>query len=227
MGVRQRLKERMSRYSPGRFRDEYEYAKFFDWRAATFAGQDMMTLEYPDRETQARMFRHALAPLDLAGRTVLDVGCGLGYLEGYLDEHHPEHGSYLGIDLSTRMVDGARQRWGDHFARRDVIRDRFPEASFDYVTLISVLGYKVTDDPHSHMTSLLTELFRVSRVGIAFTHLAPGRRARELRSDFTVPPEEMAAWCRDHLSPHVTLDDTLELVTYAVAVMHEPPTTAE
>jgi hypothetical protein len=98
----------------------------------------------------------------------------------------------------------------------------FDEGQYDYVTLLSVLGVKITDDPQAYIEGLLTELFRVASKGLLFTNLAPRRRKRALRSDFTVPPEEMATWCREHLSPHVEVDDTLELVTYAVAVLEEP-----
>jgi SAM-dependent methyltransferase len=222
--LKRRAKERMSRYSPSKFRDDAAFAKFFDWRCETFAGdgEDILLLEYPDRETQEGIFRHALAPAELEDRAILDVGCGLGYLKAYLDEHRPEYGSYLGVDLSARMIEGARHRWGDHFQRRNIMTDRFAERQFDYVTLLSVLGVKITDDPWSYITGLLTELFRVADKGILFTDLAPGRRNRALRSDFTTPPEQMERWCREHLSPNVTIDDSLNLVTYAVAVTKEP-----
>ena len=39
------------------------------------------------------------------------------------------------------------------------------------------------------MKRLLREFFRINRVGIAFTHLAPGRRQDP--PDFTYPPEAM------------------------------------
>ncbi len=92
----------------------------------------------------------------------------------------------------------------------------FAENEFDVVFLLSVLGYPISDDPFGYMNELLRGLFHIAREGLVFTHLAPGRRQES--SDFTVAPEDMAAWCRRHLSPDVTLDDTLGLVTYVVAV---------
>jgi SAM-dependent methyltransferase len=222
--LKARAKERMSRYSPNKFRDDAAFAKFFDWRCDTFSGdgEDMLLLEYPDLDTQERIFRHTLALADLRDRTILDVGCGLGYLKPYLDAHHAGYRSYQGVDLSARMIEGAQQRWGDHFVRRDVMAEPFTEGRYDYVTLLSVLGVKITDDPQAYIERLLTELFRIAGTGLLFTNLAPGRRKRALRSDFTIPPDEMASWCREHLSPHVEVDDTLELVTYSVAVTKEP-----
>jgi SAM-dependent methyltransferase len=211
-----RMRRRMALYKPKRFRDHYEYAAFFDARNIVLAGDDMAVLEYPDEEVQQRIFRHAVEKFDLTERTILDVGCGLGYLKKYLDAQGVRYRSYLGVDLSEKMVAGAVKRFGPYFERRDVLEKPFAEGEFDIVFLLSVLGYPISDDPFGYMSALLRELFRIAREGLVFTHLAPGRRQEP--SDFTVAPEEMADWCRKHLSPHVVLDDTLGLVTYVVAV---------
>ncbi|MFN4218978.1 MAG: class I SAM-dependent methyltransferase [Candidatus Bipolaricaulia bacterium] len=215
-----RVRRRMALYKPKRFRDHYEYAAFFDARNIVLAGDDMAVLEYPDEAVQQKIFRHAVEKFDLTGRRILDVGCGLGYLKKYLDAQGVRYRSYWGVDLSEKMVAGARKRFGDYFERRDVLEKPFAENEFDIVFLLSVLGYPISDDPFGYMSTLLRELFRVAREGLVFTHLAPGRRQES--SDFTVAPEEMAQWCRRNLSQSVELDDTLGLVTYVVAVCKRP-----
>jgi len=209
----------MSRFKPRYFPDHHAYAEFFDLRSKLFAGDDMMVLEYPDRETQELFFRHAVDKFDLNRKKIIDVGCGLGYLKRYLDEHAPGYKSYLGVDLSAEMIKGALERFGrsarHDFIRRDILAEPFAEDEFDVGFLISVLGYPIGDDPEGYMKQLLKELFRISRVGITFTHLAPGRRAEP--SDFTYDPEELVAWCREELSEHVVLDDW-GILTYVVAV---------
>ncbi len=214
--ISRRLRRRMSFFRPKRFRDHHEYALFFDVRNNLLAGDDMAILEYPNPQVQERIFEHAVEKFDLNGKKILDVGCGLGYLKKFLDARAPGYASYRGIDLSEKMVAGARQRFGDHFERRDVIAEPFAENEFDVVFLLSVLGYPITEDPFGYMSTLLRTLFRFAREGLVFSHLAPGRRVDA--SDFTVAPEAMADWCRQNLSPHVVLDDTLGLITYAVAV---------
>jgi len=215
----QRLRRRASRFRPKGFPDHHAYAAFFDLRSKLFAGDDMMVLEYPDRATQELFFQHAVEKFDLTDKKVLDLGCGLGYLKKYLDDHAPGYRSYLGVDLSREMVRGARERFGRSaradFIERDILAEPFAEDEFDVGFLISVLGYRVGPDPEGYMKRLLKELFRINRVGIAFTHLTPGRRADP--SDFTYPPEAMAAWCRAELSKGVVLDDWGAL-TYVVAV---------
>lgn len=214
-----RLLRRASRFKPKSFPDHHAYAAFFDLRSRIFAGDDMMVLEYPDRQTQELFFQHAVEKFDLSGKKIIDVGCGLGHLKRYLDDRGIAYRSYLGVDLSGEMVRGARERFASgataSFIQRDILAEPFSENEFDVGFLISVLGYPVGDDPEAYMKRLLKELFRINRVGIAFTHLAPGRRAEP--SDFTYPPEAMAAWCRAELSERVMLDDW-GILTYVVAV---------
>ncbi len=176
----------------------------------------MAVLEYPDEAVQQKIFRHSVEKFDLTDRTILDVGCGLGYLKKYLDAQGVRYRSYLEVDLSKKMIAGAVKRFGLYFERRDVLAQPFAEGEFDIVFLLSVLGYPISDDPFGYMSALLRELFRVAREGLVFTHLAPGRRPEP--SDFTVAPEDMAQWCQRHLSSDVALDDTLGLVTYIVVV---------
>lgn len=215
----ERLRRRASRFRPKSFPDHYAYAAFFDVRAKLFAGDDMMILEYPDRTTQELLFRRAVEKFDLTDKKVIDLGCGLGYLKKYLDEHAPGYRSYLGVDLSEEMIKGAQERFGRSekaaFIRRDILAEPFGENEFDVGFLISVLGYRIGPDPEEYMKRLLREFFRINRVGIAFTHLAPGRRRDP--TDFTYPPEEMASWCRKELSEKVVLDDWGG-VSYVVAV---------
>ena len=40
----------------------------------------------------------------------------------------------------------------------------------------------------------------------------------EVRLEVTTPSDEAARWCSENLAPTVTIDDSLELVTYAIAV---------
>ena len=65
------------------------------------------------------------------------------------------------------------------------------------------------------MKRLLKELFRASGCGIGSTHLAPHRR---------YDLQALEEWCRQALSPHVVVDDTLGQVTYVIAVYKGIPT---
>lgn len=213
------LRRRMALVKPRRFPDQKAYAAFFDARYELLSGDDMAILEYPDRETQKLLFSRATSLVELEGKSILDVGCGLGYLKGFLDEQGVPYKSYLGVDLARNMVEGAKERFGDFFQRRDVLADPFPEGSFDVVFLISVLGYPIGDDPEAYMKELLSALFQVCREALVFTHLAPGRRAEP--SDFTYDPHQLLAWCKGNLSRQAELRDEPSWVTYYIGVYKE------
>jgi SAM-dependent methyltransferase len=72
-----------------------------------------------------------------AGRSVLDVGCGLGEPALSAAEVVGPQGRVLGVDLSPRMVEGARRRAGGRpnvtFRVADVEALELPPAAFDVV----------------------------------------------------------------------------------------------
>src|SRR5262245_119084 len=68
---------------------------------------------------------------DVAGRRILDAGCGSGTLSAAL---HDRGGVVTGIDASTGMLALARRRLGDDVALHNVdLRDPlpFPDGAFD------------------------------------------------------------------------------------------------
>jgi SAM-dependent methyltransferase len=96
---------------------------------------------------------------DVAGRRVLDAGCGSGPLTAELRDR----GALVtGIDASAGMLALARERLGESADLRQVdLRDQlpFPDASFDDVTASLVLHYLEDWGP------TLAELRRVLRPG--------------------------------------------------------------
>lgn len=106
--------------------------------------------------------RHAaLVP----GERVLDVACGTGLMAVEAATAVGAHGTVVGIDLSGRMVDAARQRAVEcgvtnaTFARMDAERLDLPDASFDVA--LCTLGLMYVPDP----ARALSEMHRVLRPG--------------------------------------------------------------
>ena len=94
-----------------------------------------------------------------AGRDVLDVGCNTGY--GTL-RFAPVAERVVGIDVSPRAIDAARQRatgGRPEFVLGGGFDLPFPDASFDLVTSFQVLEH--VPDP----VAFLRELARVARPG--------------------------------------------------------------
>jgi SAM-dependent methyltransferase len=123
-----------------RFVDSEQYAGNFGFE---WSLHDRTQLDGPDsRESESSFrLRTGFTPDDLAGRVVLDVGCGMGR---YADVAARWGATVVGVDLSL-AVDSAQRNLGDsprvHIAQADVLRLPFAEATFDYVFSIGVLHH--------------------------------------------------------------------------------------
>ena len=83
-------------------------AQRFDQRVAAF-GRTVEACDWTSTATQELRFEVLTAIGPIEGRSVLDVGCGLGDLLRYLERNGSAPSAYAGIDISPRMVAEARR----------------------------------------------------------------------------------------------------------------------
>ncbi len=115
--------------------------------------------------SQRARFRVLAAVGDLAGRSVLDVGCGLGALSEWFAETGLEV-DYTGIDLCPDIVAAARVRSPrGRFEVRDLLAD-LPSERWDWV-LSSGIFNRVYEDNHGFVERMLGAIFASCRLGIA------------------------------------------------------------
>ena len=97
------------------------------------------------RRNQELRFQALTGIGELSGMRILDWGCGLGCLYGFLRDRGWK-GEYTGIDILGFMVRGARRRFpGIPFERRDIL-NRPPKHKWDYVLINGVFNHKVRDN---------------------------------------------------------------------------------
>jgi len=120
-----------------------------------FTGQAVGYTDYAAQEPALRAtFRrllHSLEQSRCTGGTLLEVGCGYGYL---LDEARPFFKNRMGTDFSTEAVNIARNH-ADHVYQGGI--DALPENEiFDCIIATHVIEHVY--HPHAFIQSLLTHL---------------------------------------------------------------------
>lgn len=173
-------------------------ARFFDELVATHSlGPE--ALDYGSTQSQLARFAVMSSVLDLNGLRLLDVGCGLAdyadYLEGRFDSV-----AYVGVDISPKMVDRARERRPDLDLRVANVLDASFENRFDVVNANGIF-YLLGDDAMTLMPRLIARMWELADRAVAFSSLstwAPERLANEFQAD----PIEILAFCRT-LTPRV------------------------
>lgn len=169
-----RLQRRIQRYGWDLAADQYEAG----WRGALAGVQ-----------------RWLLACASLRpGERVLDVACGTGLVSFSAANAVGPQGRVLGVDLSARMVQAARNRADAHrvanaeFVRGDAAHIEAPAASFD--AALCALGLMYLPDP----VAALREMRRLLRPGGRIVAAVWGERSRcGWAGVFPIVDEEVAS----------------------------------
>ena len=107
---------------------------------------------------------------DVSPGKLLDVGCGAGV---FLQRMHALGWSATGLDFDAKAIDNAKKMHGDGitFMNADLFGARFPDNSFDAVTLSHVIEH--VPDP----VALLAEVRRILKVGGRLVMTTPNLRS--------------------------------------------------
>jgi hypothetical protein len=193
-------------------------ARFMDGLLET-EGPTVKGVGWRNRQNQRLRFAQLVRALELGDQpfTVNDLGCGLADLYGFLrDEGLPIRG-YRGYDLSVKMVAAARERVGDD---GELVRaDRITEAA-DYSFACGIFNTKLdsTDEEWlDYMKSVIRNLHEYSDRGFAFNSLTTYVDYRE-DHHFYADPAELFRFCKQEISPRVTLLHDYPLWEWTIAV---------
>jgi SAM-dependent methyltransferase len=133
-------------------------------------------LDWADAQSQRLRFEVLAAHVGLAGKSLLDVGCGLGDLYGFLLERGLTV-DYTGVDISEKMIQHARRAHpGGHFLAADLFaKNPFGRKRFDVAFCSGTFNLNVGNNI-SFLPTALRQLFGLSRRALVFNLLH--RRAR-------------------------------------------------
>jgi 2-polyprenyl-6-hydroxyphenyl methylase / 3-demethylubiquinone-9 3-methyltransferase len=136
-----------------------------DWWSEE-ASFDIFSLRHCMNPVRYGYFKRRLQQLHLPGKTVLDIGCGGGFLA---EEFAREGFTVTGIDPVARSLEAARKHAADNNLEIDYREGKgealpFPDASFDIVACCDVLEH--VDD----LTLVIGEVARTLKPGGVFCY---------------------------------------------------------
>ena len=107
---------------------------------------------------------------NLDGKSLLDVGCGIGGLFKYLQDQE-EDVEYTGIDVSSKMVQRARaENPGARFNAINFLSEEFTE-TFDYIVASGALSYPVKE-PKVYIERVIHKMMMCANEAVAFNVLS-------------------------------------------------------
>lgn len=184
-------------------------------------GHDVRALDWGSRESQSARFAVLAGVGDLRGRSVLDVGCGLGDFAGWLERNGVDM-DYTGIDITPRMVDLARaSRPSQRFEVGDLLSLPLPPEGrqWDFVVASGIFA-KRQAEPDRYLRAAIERMFALCTAAVAFNVLstwAPGTDGDEYHAD----PLQTLGFCRG-LTPWVALRHDYHPRDFTVYLRREP-----
>ena len=163
-------------------------ARWYEDKVRRF-GFDHRGLGFRNKSSQDKRFEALLSLGDLAGRRVLDVGCGFGDFLAFLVERDI-HPLYTGLDVCEPMIERCEERFpggAGRFLAGDVL-DHEPDQPYDYVVASGLFGL---DSPgaRERMVPTLERMFAWARVGVGVNFLS-ARYERQVEGRIYVEPEK-------------------------------------
>ena len=184
-------------------------------------GADVKTVGWGSVEDQRMRFEVLCRGLDLRGKRVLDIGCGLGDFIGWAEATFGCDFDYLGLDLSPGLINAARERFGA--PRREFLVDTLTPNSaigeFDIVILSGTLTYKTADNMTT-MRSVIASAYSRCRLAVC-SNFMTSYADTELKKNFHYSPEVVFAFAKS-LSRFVVLHHDYNLYEFSVQILRQP-----
>jgi len=163
---------------------------------------------------------------EVAGKKVLDFGCGNGLLLDFLKENRVSC-DYYGWDISEKMIEIARRRHPlASFAVVDVLKNELKNFTsfFDYVLISGVFHIKKDTEAEIHRRwseEILLRLWPLCREGMAFNLMTEYVDWKD-GDLYYCPMSEMVDFCVSNLSRWLVVRQDYQLWEYTVYVYKAP-----
>lgn len=180
-------------------------------------GRDIKTVGWGDESSQHLRFEVLFRGLNLKGKTILDVGCGLGDLVPYLERRTNGDFNYIGIDIAEKLISSAVSTYGGkgrEFFVGDIFSLRVHHV--DISILSGALSFK-TPGIEDYARETMRIMFERSRE-VASLNFLTNYVDFELEKNQHYQPEMVYSWAKK-LSKRVNLIDDYPLYEFTVQIL--------
>lgn len=128
---------------------------------------------------------------DFNGKSILDVGCGLGAFYNLIKEKCIE-ADYFGIDINPRMIEKCKEKYpeiANHFLVHDIIVEDFVK-KFDYIIVVGLINLDFGVNINNVMTEqLINQIHKHANIGYAVSMTSSLTRNPSTESYYYKPQE--------------------------------------
>lgn len=173
-------------------------AKFYNDRFV-IEGHSIQSVGWKDRASQFLRFDMLFRDYDARGKTILDVGCGLGDLYTFLNEKYGDDFQYIGIDISSKLIDAAMKKHvakNCRFYHSDItsFTKQYHNEAIDYSVESGMLSFRIGDN-EAYAQSVMQEMFNISADGASLNFLSD-QVDFQLEKNFHYDACQVIAWVK-------------------------------
>ena len=158
-------------------------------------GYDFKSLDWGSEQSQKKRFKILSEIADLNGKSVLDIGCGLGDFYLWLNNQHVSV-EYHGTDITPKMIELAKIKYPKvSLECSDVLdSDPFEKNKFDYVFSSGIFTFR-TRNSMEFLHTMIERMFELCKYGIAFNLLSSWSNNKQ-PNEFHADPGIIIKYCR-------------------------------
>jgi SAM-dependent methyltransferase len=164
-------------------------------------GEDPRTLGWDTRGHQWARFAAVADGVDLGGRAILDIGCGLADFRVFLEGRGIRPAAYAGIDINDDLLAVSRRRFPDaHFERRNIVVEPYSEPVCDVAIMLGLVNFRLQNlDNYEYAARAIDAAFGACREALVVDMLSDRIVADYPREDFVFyfDPARMLALALD------------------------------
>lgn len=147
--------------------DKIRLTRFYEESLLKYGPESAHALQWKNTKSQQVRFAALSQVADLSGRSVLDVGCGVGDLHQYLQARF-NRVDYCGVDIVPGMITAAKQKYaGVRFVHADILG--FKER-YDYVMASGALTFNMEGGKELYF-EIIKHMYAIAKKGVAFNVL--------------------------------------------------------